>query len=191
MEERELFLPRDQPLVAWRLFRARLTEGEWLLSAPLIHDPGYERFLGGAVAARCYDSGSLHQAPARGCRCGLYAAIEGTLDSLPGYLLDSAHDPDPPVYAEVACSGRVFVDLRGVRAERLDVRRLATSPTNWPSPSAHAAGTANLRERYEVEVAGLDVVPAWVLSNMQSRGAPPDDATLDLDVLGLWKQGPG
>lgn len=46
----------------------------------------------------------------------LRAAIEGTLDSLSGYLRDSAHDRDPVVYAEVACTGRVFIDVRGVRA---------------------------------------------------------------------------
>ena len=63
------------------------------------------------MEATCYDSD--HLAPAPGCRCGLYAALEGTLDSLSGYLSDSAHDPDPAIYAEVACTGRVFVDRRG------------------------------------------------------------------------------
>jgi hypothetical protein len=77
-----------------------------------------------------------HPAPAPGCRCGIYAAIQGTLDSLPGYLLDTVHDRDPWAYAEVACSGRMFVDM----AESApNVRRFCAShspnrfgPTNGP-----------------------------------------------------------
>ena len=55
-------------------------------------------------------------------------AVEGTLDSLGGYLLESAHDHDPVAYAEVACSRRLFVDKRGVRAERIHILRLAVVP---------------------------------------------------------------
>jgi hypothetical protein len=89
-----------------------------------------------------------HPAPAPGCRCGLYATIEGTLDSLSGYLDDSAHDDDPPIYAEVACTGRVFVDVRGVRAQRIEVVRLATSASLWPDPGVQAQAVADLSERY-------------------------------------------
>jgi len=102
MEERELQCPEARPLIGWRLFRVRWSESGFVLSAPLIHNPDFERFPSRTIEATCY--GGDHPAPAPGCRCGLYAAIEGTLDSLSGYLSDSAHDDDPPIYAEVACT---------------------------------------------------------------------------------------
>ncbi len=88
-----MHLPEEHPLIGWRLFRVRRSGSGFVLSAPLIHNPGFERFPSPAIDAICYQAG--HPAPAPGCRCGLYAAIEGTLDSLPGYLSDSAHDRDP------------------------------------------------------------------------------------------------
>ena len=141
MEERELHVPAEQPFIGWRLFRVRRSESGFVLSAPLIHNPGFERFPP-AIDAICYQAG--HPAPAPGCRCGLYAAIEGTLDSLPGYLSDSAHDPDPPIYAEVGCTGRVFVDSRGVRAQRIEILQLATSASLWPDPGLRAQAMAEL-----------------------------------------------
>src|SRR5688500_7913603 len=108
MDERELQCSEDQPLIGWRLFRVRQSDDGFVLTAPLIHDTDFERFPSARIDAACYDG--EHPAPAPGCRCGLYAAIDGTLDSLSGYLPDSAHDIDPPVYAEVACAGRDFLD---------------------------------------------------------------------------------
>jgi hypothetical protein len=181
MEERELHVLQAQPLIGWRLFRVRRSESGFALSAPLIHNPDFERFASRTIDATCYEAD--HPAPAPGCRCGFYAAIEGTLDSLSGYLSDSAHDHDPAIYAEVACSGRVFVDLRGVRAERIEVVRLATSASLWGDPAAQAQATAELRQRYGVEVCDLDVMPQWVLANVMPQGAPPEGATVDLDAL--------
>jgi hypothetical protein len=181
MEERELHFPAEQPLIGWRLFRVRPSESGLVLSAPLIHNPGFEHFPSPVIDATCYQA--KHPAPAPGCRCGLYAAIEGTLDSLSGYLSDSAHDRDPPIYAEVACTGRVFADLRGVRAQRIEVLRLATSASLWPDPSPQAQAVAELRQRYRVEVCGLGVVPRWVVTNVMPQGAPPEDAAIDLDLL--------
>jgi len=181
MEERELHFPEEHPLIGWRLFRVRRSDSGFVLSAPLIHNPGFERFPSPAIDAICYQAG--HPAPAPGCRCGLYAAIEGTLDSLPGYLSDSAHDPDPPIYAEVACTGRVFVDSRGVRAQRIQILQLATSASLWPDLGLQAQAVAELSERYRVEVCGLGVVPQWVVANVMPQGAPPEDAAIDLDAL--------
>jgi hypothetical protein len=181
MEERELRFPAEQPLIGWRLFRVRRSESGFVLSAPLIHNPGFERFPSRAIDAICYEA--EHPAPAPGCRCGLYAAIDGTLDSLSGYLSDSAHDRDPPIYAEVACTGRVFVDLRGVRAQRIEILRLATSASLWPDPGLQAQAVGELRQRYCVQVCGLGVVPQWVVANVMPRGAPPEAATIDLDAL--------
>ena len=126
MEERELHVSEEQPLIGWRLFRVRWSESGFVLSAPLIHNPDFERFPSRTIEAICYEA--EHPAPAARCRCGLYAAIDGTLDSLPGYLGDSAHDGDPPIYAEVACTGRVFVDLRGARAQRIEILRQRRRP---------------------------------------------------------------
>jgi hypothetical protein len=181
MEERELRVPAKQPLIGWRLFRVRRSESGFVLSAPLIHNPGFERFPSRTIDAICYQA--EHPAPAPGCRCGLYAAIEGTLDSLSGYLSDSAHDRDPPIYAEVACTGHVFVDLRGARAQRIEILRLATPASLWPDPGLQTQAVAELSERYGVEVCGLGVVPQWVVANVLPQGAPPDDAAVDLDAL--------
>ena len=181
MEERELQCPEARPLVGWRLFRVRRSSSGFVLSAPLIHRTDFERFSSRTMEATCYEVD--HAAPAPGCRCGLYATIEGTLDSLSGYLSDSAHDDDPPVYAEVACTGRVFVDRRGVRAQRIEVVRLAASASPWPDPGGHAQAVAELSERYGVEVCDLDVMPEWVLANVLPQGAPADGAAVDIDAL--------
>ena len=181
MDERELRCPATRPLVGWRLFRVRRSERGFVLSAPLMHDTDFERFPSRTIEAVCFDV--AHPAPAPGCRCGLYAAIEGTLDSLSGYLRDSAHDDDPPIYAEVACTGRVFVDRRGVRAQRIEVLRLAMSPPLWPDPGVSAQAVAELSERYGVDVCDLDVLPTWVLANARPQGAPPEGADVDLDAL--------
>ncbi len=169
MQERELHVPDEQPLIGWRLFRVRRSESGLVLSAPLIHNPDFERFPAKAIDAVCYQAD--HPAPAPGCRCGLYAAIDGTLDSLSGYLSDSAHDRDPPVYAEVACTGRVFVDARGVRAGRIEILRLATPASLWPGAALPAQAVAELGERYGVEVYGHGVVPQWVLANVMRQRA--------------------
>jgi len=181
VDERALDCSDGLPLVGWRLFRVRRAESGPVLAAPLIHNPEFERFPANAMAATCYEHD--HPPPAPACRCGLYAAIEGTLDSLAGYLFDSAHDHDPAVYAEVACMGRVFIDRRGVRAERIEVLRLAASPSAWPDPHARAEAVAALRGRYGVEVCDLDAVPEGVLANVMPQGAPPDDSELDLGAL--------
>jgi len=95
------------------------------------------------------------------------------------------------VYAEVACTGRVFVDKRGVRAERINIIRLAASPSAWPDPDAHAEAVTALLERYGIAICDLDVVPEWVQSNVMPQGAPPNDSTLDLDALILGLMRPG
>jgi hypothetical protein len=181
MEERQLHVPEDRPLIGWRLFRVRRSLSRFALSAPLIHNPDFELFPSRTIDAICYEA--KHLAPAPGCRCGLYAAIDGTLDSLSGYLSDSAHDRDPAVYAEVACTGRVFVDVRGVRAQRIEVLRLATSGSLCPDPGLHARAVAELSQRYRVEVCDPGVVPRWVIANVMPQGAPPADAAIDLDAL--------
>lgn len=189
VEERELDCSDGPPLIGWRFFRVRRGAGGPMLAAPLIHNSDFEAFPSKEIVAACYDQD--HPAPAPGCRCGLYVAVEGTLDSLAGYQLDSAQDPDPVVYAEVACTGRLFVDKRGVRAERIDIIRLAASPSAWPDPDAHAEAVTALREQYGITICDLDVVPGWVQSNVMPQGAPPNDATLDLDALILGLMRPG
>jgi hypothetical protein len=181
IEERELYFPAEHPLIGWRLFRVRRLEGGFVLSAPLIHNPGFERFRSRTIEAICYKA--EHPAPAPGCRCGLYATVEGTLDSLSGYLSTSAYDRDPPVYAEVACTGRVFADSRGIRAQRIGILRLATLASLWPDLGLQAQAAAELSERYSVEICGLDVVPEWVVANAMPQGPPAEDAAIDLDAL--------
>jgi hypothetical protein len=73
--------------------------------------------------------------------------------------------------------------LRGVRAQRIEILRLATSASLWPDPGLQAHAVAELRQRYRAEVCGLDVVPQWVVANVMPQGAPPEDAAIDLDAL--------
>jgi hypothetical protein len=190
IEERELHFTPEAPLFAWRLFRIRQDGGGGpLLSSPMYDDPDPTPWPKAKTAA-CYQE---HAAPAPGCRCGIYGAIRGTLDSLPGYLRDNAHDPDPWAYAEIACTGRVFVDLRGVRAEHAEIVRIAVAEQCWPDETAVDEVRRGLSERYGVSVGSIADAPAW-LSNPRSgtkgradgrEGPPPDGATLDLDTLDL------
>ncbi len=181
MEERALLFADGAPLLGWRIFRVRRDDQGYVLTAPLIHDPHYEHFPAASIRARCYEHD--HAAPAPGCRCGLYAAVEDTLDSLAGYVNDSSHDLDPPIFAEVACTGVVFVDRRGVRAEQLTVLQLATSHQHWPDAMQQSHVAADLSNRYGLTVSDIDAVPDWVLLNDMPHGAPPEDAHVDLDAI--------
>jgi hypothetical protein len=182
IEERELRFTPDAPLLAWRLFRVRPSDGEVLLSSPMYHDPDPTPWPEAAHTAVCYEG---HPAPAPGCRCGVYAVIPGTLDSLPGYLRDTAHDDDPWAYAEIACRGRVFVDARGVRAEHAEILRIAIAEESWPGEQDRVRSRQALAERYGVPVGGLDGVPEWVTGNQRAQGKPPDEAAIDLGALDL------
>jgi hypothetical protein len=132
--------------------------------------------------ATCYTG---HPAPSPGCRCGIYGAVAGTLDSLPGYLRDTAYERDPWAYAEIACSGRVFADMRGVRAERARLVRIALPGTDWPGEAAPREASRMLRDRYGVEVGGAGYVPQWLTANVRPGGAPPDGESLNLDLARL------
>jgi hypothetical protein len=181
MDERLLLCTEERPLVGWRIFRVRETPGGFLLSAPLIHNPDYELFPTRVMEAVCYEFD--HPAPASQCRCGLYVSVDGTLDSLHGYLRDSSHDPDIAVLAQVAGTGRAFLDARGARLERLLVTHVATSADAWPVRARYERAMADLIERYGVEICDLGAVPAWITSNVRSKGAPSRDAAIDLDAL--------
>jgi hypothetical protein len=182
IEQRELHYPPDSPLRAWRLFRVRALDAGVVLSSPMYHDPDPPPWPDVGSVASCYED---HPAPAAGCRCGIYAAVAGTLDSLPGYLLDTAYDDDLWAYAEIACSGRVFVDMRGVRAERAEIVRIALPDSRWPDEAALDLAKRMLRQRYGVPVSGLDGVPDWVTGNQRDAGPPPDETNLDLDLARL------
>jgi hypothetical protein len=148
----------------------------------MYHDPEHPPWPRVGSEAVCNEG---HAAPAAGCRCGIYAAVKGTLDSLPGYLLDTAYERDPWAYAEIACTGRVFVDMRGVRAERADLLHIALPEEGWQDSEI---AKQLLEERYRVPIVGLDLVPAWVKGNLRHQGPPPDEVDLDLDLdrLDLW-----
>jgi hypothetical protein len=187
IEEQEFHFPAAVPLRAWRLFRVRPDPRGYVLYSPMFDDPDPTPWPTFKVAA-CNED---HPAPTEGCRCGIYAAVPGTLDSLPGYLLDTAHDPNPWAFAEVGCSGRVFVDMRGVRAERVEILRLHLAETCWPDHSTLAQVRQLLSARYGVAVSGMDGVPGWVLSNERDQGPPPDEVNLDLDLAQLDLPRPG
>ena len=78
--------------------------------------------------------------------------------------------------------------MRGVRAERAEILRIALSQGGWPDRHAFVAARRLLGERYRVPVCGLEEVPAWVAENRRDQGPPPDEVNLDLDLdkLDLW-----
>jgi hypothetical protein len=186
IEERELTFTSAAPLHAWRLFRVCACADGLVLASPMYHDPDPTPWPHVACTAVCYKN---HPAPAPGCRCGIYAVIPGVLDSLAGYLRDTASNRDPAVYGEIACSGRVFLDMRGVRAERAEILNIALPRSAWRDEVALADAQRHLQRRYGVRVGGIEQVPDWVTLNIRSEGPPPDDATLDLDTVDLWQPG--
>jgi hypothetical protein len=181
IDERELRFTRGAPLLAWRLFRVRrLPDGD-ALCAPMIHSPAPPPWQPGFTVARCLEHD--HAAPAPGCRCGIYAAIEGTLDSLPGYLLDTADDGDPWAYAEVACSGRVFLDARGLRCEEARVVQIALAEGSFATAGERVRASEGLAARYGVPVGSSDAAPGWLKHNSRGRGEPFETEGVDLSVL--------
>jgi hypothetical protein len=181
IEERELMFTRGAPLPAWRLFRVRRLPDGYALCAPMIHSPAPPPWQPGVTVARCLEQD--HAAPAPGCRCGIYAAIEGTLDSLPGYLLDTADDGDSWTYAEVACSGRVFLDARGLRCAEALVVQLALAEASFASTDERVRASEDLAARYGVRVGSSDAVPGWLTANSRGRGEPFETEDVDLSVL--------
>jgi hypothetical protein len=180
-DERELRFTRGAPLLAWRLFRVRRLSDGYALCAPMIHSPAPPPWPPGFAVARCLERD--HAAPAPGCRCGIYAAIEGTLDSLPGYLLDTAYDGDPWAYAEVACSGRVFLDARGLRCEEALVVQIVLAEGSFASADERVRASEGLAARYGVGVGASDAAPVWLTANSRRRGDPFETESVDLSIL--------
>jgi hypothetical protein len=180
-DERELRFTRGAPLLAWRLFRVRRLRDGYALCAPMIHSPAPPPWQPGRTVARCLEHD--HVAPAPGCRCGIYAAIEGTLDSLPGYLLDTAYDDDPWAYAEVACSGRVFLDARGLRCEEALVVQIALAEELFTSAAERGRASKELAARYGVPVGSSEAAPGWLTDNPRGRGEPFQTDGVDLSAL--------
>ena len=86
----------------------------------------------------------------------------------------------------------MFVDARGVRAQRVEILRLVAPASLWTDPGVHARAVAELSKRYCVEICGYGVVPRWVVANVMPQGAPPDDAAIGLDaLLGRLRRPPG
>lgn len=181
IDERELRFTRGAPLLAWRLFRVRRLPDGYALCAPMIHSPAPPPWHSGFTVARCLEHD--HAAPAPGCRCGIYAAIEGTLDSLHGYLLDTAYDGDPWTYAEVACSGRVFLDARGLRCEEALVVQIALAEESFASADERVRASEDLAARYGVRVGSSDAAPGWLTDNSRGQGDPFETESVGLSVL--------
>jgi hypothetical protein len=172
---------REVPLLAWRLFRVRQLPDGHALCPPMIHSPAPPPWQAGLTVARCLEHD--HPAPAPGCHCGIYATIEGTLDSLPGYLLDTAYDTDPCAYAEIACSGRVFVDARGVRCEEALIVQIALFEDSFPTDDVLASASDDLVARYGVRVGSADAAPDWVTANARLQGGPFENESVNLSLI--------
>ena len=181
IDERELAFSREKPLLAWRLFRVRRVTDDYLLCSPMIHSPAPPPWEPGLALAYCFDYD--HPAPARRCRCGIYGAIEGTLDSLPGYLLDTSYDGDPYAYAEIACSGRVFLDARGVRSEEALLVQIALAEDSFAIRDDCARARDVLAARYCVPTHFSEAVPVWLTESVRQQGPPESAHSVDLSAL--------
>jgi hypothetical protein len=185
IEERLLRFFPQAALHAWRLFRVRTEVKRLVLSSPMYHDDTTGRtplWPSAEAKATCHKG---HPAPSPGCRCGIYGAVAGTLDSLPGYLRDTAYERDPWAYAEIACYGRVFVDMRGIRAQYARLVLIALPGTGSPAGAGPDAISRMLHDRYGVPVGGMERVPQWLTANVRPGGAPPDRESLNLDLARL------
>jgi hypothetical protein len=181
IDELELGFTWENPLLAWRLFRVRRLPEGYALCSPMIHSPSPPPWQPGLTVARCVESD--HAAPAPGCRCGIYGAVEGTLDSLPGYLRDTAYDSDPWAYGEIACSGRVFLDARGVRCEEALLVQIALVEGSFVSADQRVSAIKGLATRYGVRITSSDAAPAWLTENVREQGEPLDVEDVDLPGL--------
>lgn len=133
IEERLLRFSPEAALHAWRLFRVRADGKHLVLSSPMYHDDTTGRtplWPSAEAEATCYKG---HPAPSPGCRCGIYGAVGGTLDSLPGYLRDTAYERDVMMSAR-PCSPATGTGSRrppwGSGTGTTDNRRLLESATN-------------------------------------------------------------
>lgn len=161
IEERELWFDERAPLRAWRLFRIRRDAVGPVLSSPMYHDPAPPPWPRVVAEATCHRG---HPAP--------------------------AYESDPWAYGEVLCSGRVFADMRGIRAGRAEVIRISLSDECWRDGEALEAVRCGLGERYPgVPVEGVAGVPDWLTTNLRDQGPPADDVPLALDMarLGLGR----
>src|SRR5919108_284054 len=192
IEEFEFQYSPEVPLRAWRLFRVRRKGDGLVLSAPMYHDPDHPLWPNPVHEASCTEG---HAAPAPGCRCGIYGAVAGTADSLPGYVVDTAYETDPWLYAEIGCSGRVFVDMRGVRAERGELLRLALPPAEL---GVHPAGDEAPSGTHQLLLMCRDL--EQTVADLRQRGAEFADEISDegfgrlinlkvpgADVIGLYE----
>jgi hypothetical protein len=184
IEERLLRFPPQAALHAW-LLRLR-TEGKRLvLASPMYHDDATgltPRWPCPEAEATCCKG---HPAPSPGRRCGIDGAVAGTLDPLPGFLCDTAYEHDPWAYAEIACSGRVSVDMRGVRAGHARLARIALPDSARPGQTALDQASRMLRDRYGVPAGAAECVPEWLTGNVRPGGPPPDSQSLNLDLARL------
>ena len=96
---------------------------------------------------------------------------------------NSAHDQPTAIYAEVACTGRAFVDRHGVRVEQLTITQLARSESFWADEATMTRAAADLTARYGIVIDGMNAVPGWVRDNDRPTGAPTADVDIDLDGL--------
>jgi hypothetical protein len=161
------------------IFRVRRRPDGYALCAPMIHSPAPPPWQPGYTVAWCLEH---DHAAAPGCRCGIYAAIEGTLDSLPGYLLDTAYDGDPWTYAEVACSGRVSW-TRAVCAARRPSSCRSSLPRGPSQAQTSGCARPRILRRYGVRVGSSDAAPGWLTATSRGRGEPFPTESVDLSVL--------
>jgi hypothetical protein len=98
-------------------------------------------------------------------------------------LVDTAYDSDPWTYAEVACSGRVFLDARGLRCEEALVVGIALVEESFASLDDRVRASEELATRYGVRVGSSAGAPGWLKANTRGQGAPSETEQVDLSTL--------
>jgi transcriptional regulator with XRE-family HTH domain len=174
---------RTEPVIGWRCW---FTLPEEALLRPI--------FMRGivwtpreALEARCPEQ--LHQPPADGCRCGVWAVCHPKLLDEVNWIVNPPQDREPlpgvVVVGQVALWGQVTEHERGWRASR-------AYPTHLYAFTKDDALARALRERYLVPVACgeeadrlLDVLPHEFREALGRRRLPPTAATLPGQSAGV------
>ena len=152
----ELLIPTAQPLHAWRVFSVGV-DGDQIRLFPTASTPNSLRPWQAEERATC----SSHQAaPAADCRCGLYGVTGDLQEALAGYK--DRRSSHTLVFAEIALSGRAFVDFRAVRAEQARVLQIVVPEKLLITGFELGEPERMLTDYYGATIVGVEALPEWV-----------------------------
>jgi hypothetical protein len=167
--QKEILIPENEPIKAWRLFSVGVDEEGKVRLFPTAASAhvGRKAWEKNEVAS-CW-----HPSPAASCRCGLYGVTEDLQEPISPSAYLKAGGTYGLLYGEVALTGRAFVDWRSVRAERAEILQIIT-PTKILIPDFELGEPEKaLAENYGVPVSGMQMAPEWVVENYEGTYPTP------------------